>query len=345
MKVPVYNSIANHPLFVGSEVARVFTAAPLGYVDIGARRDTPPPAAPIAAVCSFLGFEPDAVECESMNGDQGFKAPWASCSVLPIALGRRTEPRVLHITSLPTNTSLYKPNEIFVDRYNPKGMRLLSTETVPTQPLDAVVSGQDNIAEFVKLDTQGSELDILEGAAAVLARTQCVVAEVEFCEAYEEQPRFSDVERFLRDLGFSFYGFHTLNHRSRKRLNKINESGRERLHWADAAFFRDPFDRTRSGADSKSKRSMQALFLISATLEYYEFALEVADRFSPRERERMSALVHALAHIDTVGVRADVNALAASLERHPDKANLIVGRFVDARRSASDVKDVAEIPD
>jgi hypothetical protein len=56
--------------------------------------------------------------------------------------------------------------------------------------------------DMMKLDTQGSELDILCGAEKSLASVGLVEVEVEFMRMYSEQPLFGDVAAFMADHGF-----------------------------------------------------------------------------------------------------------------------------------------------
>ncbi len=67
---------------------------------------------------------------------------------------------------------------------------------------DAVAKDQLRAPDFLKLDTQGSELDILRGSSRTLEETSLVEVEVEFCPMYEGQPLFADVDALLRADGF-----------------------------------------------------------------------------------------------------------------------------------------------
>lgn len=60
----------------------------------------------------------------------------------------------------------------------------------------------ERTVDAIKLDTQGSELDILRGASRALSSCTLIEIEVEFNPIYEGQNLFCDVDRFLRDRGF-----------------------------------------------------------------------------------------------------------------------------------------------
>lgn len=60
---------------------------------------------------------------------------------------------------------------------------------------------------LVKLDVQGYEIPVLEGARETLAKTAIVAIEVcLFRRLYEGQPLFDDIYRVLFEMGFSYRG-------------------------------------------------------------------------------------------------------------------------------------------
>jgi len=81
--------------------------------------------------------------------------------------------------------------------------------------------------DFVKLDTQGSELKILEGGSNLLqlGAISAIYCEIEFIEIYENQPLFDEIFRYLRSYNYFLYNFYNFN---------FLETGQ--LAWADALF-------------------------------------------------------------------------------------------------------------
>ncbi len=57
--------------------------------------------------------------------------------------------------------------------------------------------------DFMHIDAQGAELLVLKGAGDVLQRTKAVWLEVEAIPLYESQPLEDEVERFMRESGFT----------------------------------------------------------------------------------------------------------------------------------------------
>ena len=184
----------------------------------------------------------------------------------------------------------------------------------------------------------------MQGARRTLSeRTVALVTEIAFAETYEGQKLFSEVESFLRELGFSFYGFTSQHHRSRKLLDKRKEAGRERLLFADAVFFKDPLPHGLR-VPALSPRANHALFVCALLLGYFDFALELALQTWAKgdEAVRIKGLIHRLAALPPLESERGVAELADRVRARPDFANIEVGRFVDRLRQRCDYDDVFE---
>jgi FkbM family methyltransferase len=55
---------------------------------------------------------------------------------------------------------------------------------------------------YLKIDTQGYELNVLKGALNAISRVRLIQLETAFFEGYQGQPLIEDVIRFLRELGY-----------------------------------------------------------------------------------------------------------------------------------------------
>lgn len=341
------NAIADEPLFRDSKPGLDLSARPLGFVDVGARGGVHDLVAPIARLTAVLGFEPDLEACAELNQRLAEKSQWAATRFLPMALAQAAGPAVLHLCEAPTNHSLRPVNKAFAERYNIVKFAQTGRFELETQALDHVLfnTPPDDRpwGEFIKLDTQGTELEILEGAQRMLDE-RCVAAfiEVEFCQIYEDQKLFSKVERFLRECGFSFFGFHSTHERARKTLDKRRFAGRERLLHADAVFFKDPLAGGFASRDL-TQREANVLFTCALLFGYFDFALELAESTFANGTSEMAdirTLIEKLAFYDPQISRKAVTDLAAEVSARPDRSNIAVGHFVDDRRPIRDFEDV-----
>jgi len=131
---------------------------------------------------------------------------------------------LLHIYSNPGLTSLREfgpalarrhQNQFGIDfDFGAAGARLLEKRKVSTRRLDGLIAAPDAPCpppDFLSLDTQASEYEILLGARGALAQSICgLIVEVEFGEMYRGQKRFQDIYDLLDGAGFEFVGFLSL---------------------------------------------------------------------------------------------------------------------------------------
>tara|TARA_B100000886_G_C20363362_1_gene466212 strand:+ start:222 stop:1076 length:855 start_codon:yes stop_codon:yes gene_type:complete len=185
----------------------------------------------------IIGFEIDKRVCDKMNSEasEGIK-------YYPYALGKANEKKKLYNTQAPMCTSLYKPNEKLISLYNNLDFAYLKNETeIETITLDNFISKNtiDNL-DFIKIDTQGSELDIFNGGKNSLKNVVKIICEVEFVPIYEDQPLFGDVNKFLNDNGFMFNKFLGLSGRALKPLILNKDPNKASQHmWSDAVFIKN----------------------------------------------------------------------------------------------------------
>lgn len=228
-------------------------------LDVGARWADTPAWWRIDPVANLVGFEPDADECTRLNekSDSPRKERY-----LPLALGATRQESVLYQTAEPACASLYPPDETLAERFPQlSAIRLRGSKTISLMPLDEWWESEDRPSvSFLKLDTQGSELDILRGAERVLESCVGLEVEAEFSPLYKGQPLFADIDVFLRAHGFSLWGFRHLCKYS-EQPESANENGR--LYWGDAVYFRDY--RSLGEGDEAWRRSL----ILSALLEAY----------------------------------------------------------------------------
>lgn len=316
----------------GTRLAREFRAAPLGFVDVGSLGGVHPVVAPIAEYVHALCFEPDAESFDALERKYAAKHAYAGVTLQRVALAGEVDPRrALHVSVTPTNTSLLEPNPAFIERYRAERFRESHVAHVATTTLDRAIyetPRPQRFGEFIKLDTQGSEYEILAGAARVLdERCVAVLCEVEFFEVYRGQKTLVDIAQLLRGHGLALYALYS-HYRSAGKLDRRSRDTEERLMWADAVFFKDPLDDP-ARCRATSPREAQALILCAATTGFYDFALELVDAFVADAGER--ALLHAAIGAAAEAKRARLLADSRqALAGEPDFLRL--ARFLETHR-------------
>ena len=85
---------------------------------------------------------------------------------------------------------------------------------VPAVTLDDICRDRKTSGPYViKIDTQGSELDVLMGAETVLRDTELVILEVSFFEFFKGGPQIYDYITFMKERGFVAYDLFDLQYR------------------------------------------------------------------------------------------------------------------------------------
>ncbi len=67
--------------------------------------------------------------------------------------------------------------------------------------LDDVIPIEANM-EFLKMDVQGAEIDVLKGASKILEKIKWIYLEVSFVKCNEGAPLFDDVFIYLKSIGY-----------------------------------------------------------------------------------------------------------------------------------------------
>jgi len=218
----------------------------------------------------FLGFEPDekAHERLSLNPPSGH-------SYYKVAVGGREETRTLYLTREPACSSLLKPNAAFFGQFTDcaRQIEVVEQRMVETVSLNNFLPGAGVASvDFLELDTQGTELEILKGADRFLATSVVgLQTEVEFSPLYEGQPMFAGVDEYLR--GFGFMLFDLTRNRYRRAAMPHDLATRGQLLWGDAVYLRD----YRWFSGETAKESALKLCIVAGLLGFHDYALEAWD--------------------------------------------------------------------
>lgn len=281
----------------------------IGFIllDVGAQGGLPREWDGIADLVRVIGFEPVKDKCEALREkfpqnryyDTGL---WEEQGTVPF-----------YLCSASPFSSILKPH---VENFRTVG-KLPNVESYSLQTID--VNTIDNLLlsdhgarpDFIKLDTQGTELQILKGGRQVIAESVLgVCAEVEFIELYENQPLFSDVDQFLMGEGFEFMAFKDMMYWRTEEARR-HACASERFLSADALYVRKP-GRLPTGLDRRT--TALKLMIIQALYGYPDLALKELSRSS-----------EVFAHSETSGIETALIGLlrAASKPRFRGKERLL----------------------
>lgn len=221
----------------------------------------------------------------------------------PYLIGDRDGPASLKVTRRETMSSTLAPARSFFASFwsKPEQVEIDREVEAPMTRLDPLLEREGLVPDAIKIDVQGGERAVLEGAASTL-RKSVMLAEIEcsFAERYEGQESFDQIMARMRGLGFAL-----LDIRRLKRYRYQNRAGIDdaslgrgmragRLAFCDAIFVLEPDELWRrieaggeaNGPDATLKAMVLLLTygkadLASATFDRGEGSLapEVRDAF------------------------------------------------------------------
>jgi FkbM family methyltransferase len=276
-------------VFIDPRFDDIYTRNPLVLVDVGARGGLKSNWDPARRHLRVIGFEADKKEyaqlIERTAGD-------SLTRFFDVALHNRREPIQLNVARDRGLSSIFEPDREFLEAF-PDSTRFdtMDVHHVDADTLDNLVQAhQVKDVDFVKADTQGSELFVLEGASCALASSVAgVEVEVEFSPIYKDQPVFADVDAFMRGLGFQLFDLRPCYWK--RAVGRDIGGPRGQMIWADALYLKTiPALRGAVAACDPALRKSKILKAISISLlyGYYDFALAIAreagEWLSPNEQ-------------------------------------------------------------
>lgn len=274
--------------------------APVLCVDVGCRGGVPDELYPLRRAIHLIGFDADEEECAKINAS---KHPYAARQIFPLFVSGGDEKVDFHLYESRVHSSSRQPHPRFASLFAGPSFRIERTVEMKSSSLDDFFESNSGALkpDFLKIDTQGTEFEILEGAARILENCSMVEVEVEFLEFYHGQKLFHEVAAFLLHKGFDL--FH-LNRVFSQRRGYVGRA-KGQLTFGDALFVRRE--------DRLSHFSEDQLLKFAALLLNYGY-LDVAShlaadqRIGERRRKELRQLVSRISgrwSMQTWGKRAN----------------------------------------
>lgn len=209
-----------------------------GYItllDIGSAGGIEPRWRPYRGQIRYIGVEPDNRSSAALMESPEAKF-FADYRIVPKAVWSKNDSISLNFCRKPMVSSHFFPKQDFIARY-PLSERfdVLSSGSMSCQTIDEVLSTNSSRCDFIKLDIQGGELAVLQGAESTLNQCLGLEIEVEFLRIYENQPLFGDICAFLQAKGIEFIDFTSFN-----RWERTVYRGFGQCVFGDALFLRAP---------------------------------------------------------------------------------------------------------
>jgi FkbM family methyltransferase len=248
-------------------------------VDVGANplNGKPPYALMLrAGVVRIIGFEPQADVLQILTDQAGPNETY-----LPYAVGSGSL-ETLYVTRNSGLVSTLEPEPWIGDYLNPwwrRATEIRNTVSMKTERLDDMP--EIDTIDFLKIDIQGGELAVFQGARAKLASTAVIQTEVAILSYYKNQPTFGDIQHEMTQQGFLLHKFaeisgHRLGYPAK--LAPGLELTKSQVTTADVIYLRNPVDMTR--LDTECLRHMA--MIADGVLRSFDLVLRCLGELSRR---------------------------------------------------------------
>jgi FkbM family methyltransferase len=178
-------------------VAAVLSGEAIVLLDVGASGGIIPRWSPYRADIAFIGVEPDARSLSVLLNSPESKL-FRSYEIIPFGAWNRTGTVGISFTRKPMCSSHFAPNIAFLSRF-PEVERfdIVGSTEVECRMVDDLLAGSGKSVDFIKLDLEGGELAVIEGATKSIEGCMGLHVEVCFQSIRDGQPLFGDITNFL----------------------------------------------------------------------------------------------------------------------------------------------------
>ena len=201
----------------------------ISYADVGASKDILIRWRKYIKFLNIYGFEPIFEEYKNLKAK--FKNQ-KNIKIYNCALADKNGLKNFYEVEGVYQSSFLKPNYNFVKQYpNSKRFNLKKVFKIYCKKFDTFKEKFD----FIKIDTQGFNYNVLIGAKKTIKNTLAIEVEVEFVKIYKNQKLFEDTKKFLEKEDFIFLDFIDLRRWSNLRNNLFG-----RIIFGNAIFIMNP---------------------------------------------------------------------------------------------------------
>jgi FkbM family methyltransferase len=159
----------------------------------------------------IISFEPLKSNFDILSNKAKNDANW---DVYNFALGRTNSKSVINVSNDTVFTSFLNPTEYSSEQFGIK-THIARHETVDIFTLDSVFKKCcDGVSEpkvFLKLDTQGYDLEVVAGAKDSLRNIIGIQSEVSVKKIYEEMPDWLNAIALYRSIGYEVMGMYPVS--------------------------------------------------------------------------------------------------------------------------------------
>jgi len=168
----------------------------INFIDIGARGGSSEELSSLIENINYIGFDADKEEIDKLKNK---KSIYKNTKYISCFVGGERETINFNVYKKLEASSVYFYNDEFVKWFQKTDDYVEKKIKVESDTLDNLIKEDIDI---LKLDTQGNEYEILQGAKKSLNKTLIVETETSFYQIYSGQKLASDIMNLMNSNGF-----------------------------------------------------------------------------------------------------------------------------------------------
>jgi FkbM family methyltransferase len=169
-----------------------------------------------------VSFEPIASNYAELSRAAKKDDRWQTVNV---ALGSEDGEAAINVNKRTTFSSFFTPNAFAREEFG-DGVGSDHVEVVEVRRLDTVlpqILGTSTLPPtFLKMDTQGWDLEVVRGATSVLSDIVALQSEVSVMPIYEGMPGIHEAFDIFNELGFALSGVFPVGYDQRQRIMELD---------------------------------------------------------------------------------------------------------------------------
>ena len=229
--------------------------------------------AEISDFCHYFTFDPDPRSKILSN--------FAKHTNYNIGLWSKKDLISFNLAKYPQASSIYKFNNENLSLFlNHECHQTVKTIKIHVNSIDNVFNGEK--VDFIKLDAEGADLEILKGAENTIVKTCLgIQIEVSFINRHINAPYFSEIDDYLRKLGFSLFSIEP--EKWIRKNNTFSITTNPQLIWGNAIYLlsKEKLINVLSNLPKSEAETIYLKYIISLLIyNFHDYAMEICETFN-----------------------------------------------------------------
>ena len=168
----------------------------------------------------IYSFEPVEAAFEKLKQASATDDKW---HVFDFALGAASGEALINVSGFSSFSSILDVNKYALERW--KDSEVSHQQEIAIRTLDECASDGTVDCDgrlFLKMDTQGYDLEVFKGALSVLLGVSCILSELSLIPIYEDMPSYAESLAEYESHGFRVSGFYPITRNKNLTLNEVD---------------------------------------------------------------------------------------------------------------------------